>query len=80
MADEIVLATENPAELAKVELAQARAKLAWAARGLKSDLQWIKLPQRMTTSIEKYPLLWVGGAFALGAVLGSLSRRKNGSE
>ena len=89
MADSLVRIDPNaPSELARLELSQARARLQHAARGLKAgiteDLAWLKVPAQVTSSMKKYPLLWVGGAFALGALLGALSngspRRDNGSK
>jgi len=68
-------------ELARTQVTQARARLAVAARGLKADLQWLKVPVAVTASMNRYPLLWLGGAFAVGAVLGLMSNgRKNGDE
>ena len=81
MADGLVRYGEaQSVELARVELNQARARLAVAARGLKADLQWLKLPTAVTASIKRQPLLWLGGAFAVGALLGTLSRRHHGDE
>ena len=89
MADSLVRVDPNaPAELARLELSQARARLQHAARALKAgvseDLAWLKVPAKVTSSMKKYPLLWVCGAFALGALAGALSngfpRRDDGIE
>jgi hypothetical protein len=86
MADELVRVDPSaPSELARLELSQARARLAHATRALKADLAWLKVPAKVTASVNKHPLLWVGGAFLLGGLLGALSngfprRDDNGSE
>jgi hypothetical protein len=61
-------------DAARAELQQARARLSHAARSLKADLTWIRLPVKVTASMKKMPLLWLGGAFVLGALLGTLTR------
>ena len=86
MADELVRVDPNaPSELARLELAQARARLSHATRALKADLAWLRVPAKVTASVNKHPLLWVGGALAVGALLGALSngfprRDDNGSK
>ena len=85
MADSLTRIDPNaPSEVARLELSQARARLQYAARSLKSDFSWLSAPAKVTASINRHPLLWVGGAFAVGAILGALSngssRRNNGSE
>ncbi len=67
-------------ELARTQVTQARARLSVAARGLKADLQWLKLPVAVTASMRRSPLLWLGGAFVVGAALGFMSRRTDGNE
>lgn len=75
MADDIVR-TVDATEGARLELMQARARLAIATRALKADLQWLKVPAQVTASIKKSPLLWLGGAFAIGVMLGTFSSKE----
>lgn len=72
-------------ELARTQVTQARQRLSVAARGLKADLRWLRAPVAVTASMNRFPLLWLGGAFVVGAALGFLSgsserRRDDGSE
>lgn len=89
MADSLVRVDPNaPSELARLELSQARSRLQFAARALKAELKdelgWLRVPAKVTASMKKTPLLWVGGAFVVGAILGVLSngnsRREHGSK
>ncbi|MBK7863323.1 MAG: hypothetical protein IPJ65_32930 [Archangiaceae bacterium] len=60
-------------DAARLALTQARLRLASATRALKSDLSWLQVPQKVTASVNRAPLLWLGGAFAVGALLGMIT-------
>lgn len=79
--DDKLMRVDGGAELARVELSLARARLQHATRALKAevaqDLAWLRLPAKVTSSVKRQPLLWVGGAFAVGALLGFFSTRRD---
>ncbi len=80
MADEAgsALAKLEPVrEVAQVraDLERARSRLSFSARALKADLEGFDVAARVKASVSQRPLLWLTGAFAVGALLGKLSRR-----
>jgi hypothetical protein len=75
---------DSPSAQARLEVAQARARLSQSARALKGDLRWLELPLKVTASVKKNPLLWLGGALLIGAMVGAVTmrfpRRDDGDE
>lgn len=71
-------------EVAQQEVEAARETFVNAVQHLETNLQWLRLPERLTESVRRYPLQWVASAALVGAVLGVLSekgkRRDDGSE
>jgi hypothetical protein len=69
----IVTVNRNtPSDLVRMEIADARFKLERSLTALREE---VTLPAVLKRSIGKHPVLWMAGAFAVGAIFGKLSRR-----
>jgi hypothetical protein len=64
---------DKPTDQLKEEIAQSRQRLAQNLRGLRYELDF---PRKIRRSFRTQPLLWIGGAVAIGAVLMILSSGK----
>lgn len=67
-------------ELAQQEVEAARETFVSAVQQLETNLQWLKLPTKLTQSVRRYPLQWVASAALVGVVLGVLSGKGNGRD
>jgi hypothetical protein len=68
----VTVSRSTPSDLVRMEIADARLKLERSLAALRDD---VTLPSVLKRSITKRPVLWLAGAFAVGALLGKLSRR-----
>jgi hypothetical protein len=63
----------NSANELKEEIAESRERLVQNLRGLRYELDF---PRKIRRSFRTQPMLWIGGAVAIGAVLMILSSGK----
>jgi hypothetical protein len=68
----VTLSRSTPADLVRMDIADARLKLERSLADLRGDLTVVSVIQR---SVSKHPVLWLAGAFAVGALFGKLTRR-----
>jgi hypothetical protein len=68
----VTVSRDTPSDLVRLELADARLKLERSLQALKEDLTAVAVVRR---SVVNHPVLWLAGAFAVGALFGKLSRR-----
>lgn len=68
----VTVSREEPSNVVRMEIADARLKLERSLQAIKEDLSAVQVVRK---SIANHPVLWLGGAFAVGALFGKLSRR-----
>jgi hypothetical protein len=62
-------------DLVRMEIDDARQRLERAVSALKEDAHKLNVVAVVRESISRHPLRWLGGALAVGVVLGGLSQR-----
>jgi hypothetical protein len=68
----VTVSRSTPSDLVRMEIADARIKLERSLAAVRDD---ITLPSVLKRSVGRHPVLWLGGAMVVGAILGKLSRR-----
>jgi hypothetical protein len=68
----VTVSRSTPSDVVRMEIADARFKLERSLAALRDD---VTLPSVLKRSVSKHPVLWLGGALVVGALLGKLSRR-----
>jgi hypothetical protein len=63
------------ADLVRMEIGEARHRFELAVDALKHDAHKLNVVAVVKESISRHPLRWLGGALAVGVVLGGLSQR-----
>ncbi len=71
----VTLDREPRADLVRMEISDARERFELAVDKLKHDAHKLNVVAVLRESISRHPLRWLGGALAVGVVLGGLSQR-----